>query len=259
MHDVSHSSDLIALLFLTAMEIVLGIDNIVFIAILTARLPQEQQKKARRIGLGLAMIMRVILLLAIKWVLGATEPIFAFSWFVDVPEGYFVASREVNEISVRDLILFGGGLFLIAKAVQEIHKKLEGEEEHQESKGTISFGSVLFQIAMLDIVFSFDSVITAVGMANQIWVMITAVIIAVGMMMVFAETVSKFVERHPTVKMLALSFLILIGVMLVAESIGTHFDKGYVYFAMAFALLVEGLNLRMKAVKKKKGSRGKGA
>lgn len=242
----SLASDLIALIALTAMEIVLGIDNIVFIAILSARLPRDQQKLGRRVGLLLAMLSRIALLLTLGYILRATSPIFTFSGLVGIPEGFFVSMKEINEISVRDMILFGGGLFLIAKSVHEIHVKLEGEEEHVHGRGRATLTSVVIQIGLLDIVFSFDSVITAVGMADHIYVMVIAVMIAVGIMIVFSEVVSRFVEENPTVKMLALSFLILIGVMLMAESMGTHFDKGYVYFAMAFALLVEFLNLRLR-------------
>ncbi len=242
----SLASDLIALVALTAMEIVLGIDNIVFIAILSARLPQDRQKLGRRVGLLLAMVTRIGLLLTLAWILKATTPIFTFSGVAGIPEAYFVTMREVNEISVRDLILFGGGLFLIAKSVHEIHVKLEGEEESASRSGTASLPAVVIQIGLLDLVFSFDSVITAVGMAEHIYIMVIAVILAVLVMIAFSEIVSRFVEENPTVKMLALSFLILIGVMLTAESMGTHFDKGYVYFAMGFALLVEFLNLRLQ-------------
>ena len=234
---------LIALIALTAMEIVLGIDNIVFIAILVGRLPEKQRALARQLGLGAAMVMRILLLLTLTWILGLTEPLFAL---VDlgIPESWL--AEEVNEVSVRDLILLVGGLFLIGKSVHEIHVKFEGHGDGQEAKSTASFGGVLLQIAVLDIVFSLDSVITAVGMAKDLWVMITAVVLAVGVMLIFAGTVSRFVERHPTLKMLALSFLILIGVMLVAEGIGTEINKGYIYFAMAFALGVECLKLRLR-------------
>jgi predicted tellurium resistance membrane protein TerC len=234
---------LIALLALTAMEIVLGIDNIVFIAILTGRLPVEQQPKARSMGLGAALVTRILLLLALTWILGLTRPIFAFS-SLGIPGD--LLSSEVNEVSIRDLILFAGGLFLIAKSVHEVHVKLEDAEGEREIRDVAGLGSVLVQIAVLDIVFSLDSVITAIGMANHLWVMILAIVLAVGVMLIFAGAVSAFVERHPTVKMLALSFLILIGVMLVAEAIGTHINKGYIYFAMFFALCVEMLNLRIR-------------
>ncbi len=239
------TADLIALVALTAMEIVLGIDNIVFIVVLASRLPEAQQSKARRFGLLAAMGSRILLLFTINWVLKATFALFTISDVTGIPAGFFVTLKEVNEISIRDLILLGGGLFLIAKSVHEIHQKIEGHEESRQGAQAASLTGVIIQIAVIDLVFSLDSVITAVGMANQIWVMIVAVMIAVGIMMIFADAVSRFVSKHPTVKMLALSFLILIGVMLVAESLGTHFDKGYVYFAMAFALLVEFLNLRL--------------
>jgi len=238
---------LIALIALTAMEIVLGIDNIVFIAILTGRLPEEQRAGARRLGLGLALGMRVLLLLSLSWILGLTAPIFSLSQ-MGIPKDWF--GTEVNEISVRDLILLVGGLFLIGKSVHEIHAKLEGHHEGRHVGQNVTFTGVLVQIALLDLVFSLDSVITAVGMARQIWVMIVAVVVAIGVMLIFAGPISRFVERHPTLKMLALSFLILIGVMLVAEGIGTHIDKGYIYFAMAFALAVEFVNLRVRAAKK---------
>lgn len=222
----------IALLTLTALEIVLGIDNIVFISILAAKLPAEQQNRARIIGLGLAAIMRVILLFSLSWVIGLTATLF-----------------EVlgQEISGRDLILLGGGLFLIGKATFEVHEKLEGEEGHATAAGgTATFGAILVQIVLLDAVFSLDSVITAVGMVDEVPVMIAAVIIAIGVMMVSAKTISDFVNNHPTVKMLALSFLLLIGTALVAEGLDFHIPKGYIYFAMGFSVFVEFLNLRMR-------------
>jgi predicted tellurium resistance membrane protein TerC len=234
MEALFSTESLIALLTLTALEIVLGIDNIVFISILTGKLPKAQQAGARRIGLLLAMGMRIALLLAITWVMGLTRTLFA------------VADHPFNG---RDLILLGGGLFLVAKATWEIHDKLEGGK-HEDGKGrrAASYGSVLIQIMLLDIVFSLDSVITAVGMAQHIEIMVAAVVIAIGVMMVFAGPISSFVERHPTVKMLALSFLLLIGVMLIAEGFGQHVSKGYIYFAMAFSLFVELLNLRLRKV-----------
>jgi len=243
-------NDLIALVALTAMEIVLGIDNVVFISISTARLPLEQQKRARTIGLGAAMLMRIALLFAISWVVQAKEPLFAISQLpLPGAAGEWLSKHlEVNEVSVRDLIMLFGGLFLIRSSVIEIHHKTEGRADDHATAQKATFGGVIGQVVMLDIIFSLDSVLTAVGMAESIWVMVTAVVLAVGVMLVFAGTVSAFVERHPTVKMLALSFLLLIGVMLVAEGIGTHIEKGYIYFAMAFALGVEFLNLRMKAM-----------
>lgn len=220
----------IALLTLTSLEIVLGIDNVVFLSILAGKLPAEQRPRARRIGLALAMLMRIALLLAIGWVMRLTEP-----WFSAL--GY--------EISGRDLILIGGGFFLIAKATYEIHHKLEdGQHEATAAQARANFVSVLAQIVVLDIVFSLDSVITAVGMADDIGVMVTAVIVAVAFMMVFAGAIGEFVERHPTVKMLALSFLLLIGTALVADGLGHHIPKGYIYFAMGFSVFVETLNLR---------------
>jgi predicted tellurium resistance membrane protein TerC len=216
---------------LTVLEIVLGIDNIVFISILAGKLPREQQAKARFIGLGLAMVMRILLLFSLSWIIRLTAPLF-----------------EVlgQEISGRDLVLLLGGLFLIGKATHEIHERLEGEEGTESTKVAPSLRSVLIQIMLLDIVFSLDSVITAVGMVDEIGVMVSAVVVAVAFMMVFAGPVSGFVERHPTVKMLALSFLILIGVSLVAESFDQHIPKGYIYFAMAFSVMVEVLNLKSK-------------
>jgi predicted tellurium resistance membrane protein TerC len=242
--------DVIALIALTAMEIILGIDNIVFISVISSKLPDpRQQQLARRIGLMAAMGTRILLLLAITVIVKADSPFFSLT---ALPLPGFAAEwltkhEAVNGISVRDLIVLGGGLFLIWSSVREIHHKVEGAHDEHATPKNITFRSVIFQIAMLDIVFSLDSVITAVGMAEAIWVMITAVVLAVGVMLVFAGPVSSFVEKHPTVKMLALSFLLLIGVMLVADGLGTHIDKGYIYFAMAFALLVEMLNLRMSA------------
>jgi predicted tellurium resistance membrane protein TerC len=235
----------IALVALTAMEIVLGIDNIVFIAVLSSRLPQHQQSKARRLGLVLALVSRILLLLMLRWILGLTAPIWHLS-SSGVAGSWLAAHPEINAISWRDLILLAGGLFLIGKSVIEIHERVEGHGAGRTAQGHPSFLSVLVQIAVLDIVFSLDSVITAVGMAQDLRVMVVAVILAVGVMLVFAESVSRFVERNPTLKVLALAFLILIGVMLFAEGIGTHINKGYIYFAMAFALGVELLNLRAR-------------
>jgi predicted tellurium resistance membrane protein TerC len=223
----------IGFLTLTVLEIVLGIDNIIFISILCGKLPPEQQGKARRIGLGLAMVMRILLLLSISWVTRLTRPLFT------VP----VIGQE---LSGRDLVLLVGGLFLLAKSTREIHDKLEGEDGEGSAKAGPSFVNVLIQVMMLDIVFSLDSVITAVGMVSQVGVMIAAVVVAVGFMMVFARPVSDFVHRHPTVKILALSFLLMIGLMLVVEGFHQHIPKGYVYFAMAFSVFVEMLNIRMR-------------
>jgi predicted tellurium resistance membrane protein TerC len=238
-----------ALATLTALEIVLGIDNIIFISILTGRLPVESQARARTVGLGLAMGMRIVLLLAISWVMGLTDPI---SWLPPIP---FLSQVPLHPedgiggaaayLTGRDLILLLGGAFLLWKATREIHEKLEGDGDHSsEGRATVSFVGVLVQIALLDLVFSLDSVITAVGMADEVGVMIIAIILAVGVMMFAAGPISNFVHRHPTLKMLALAFLILIGVTLVAESLGQHISKGYIYTAMTFSLLVEMLNIR---------------
>lgn len=216
---------------LTVLEIVLGIDNIIFLSILVGRLPVEQRPRGRTIGLALAMLMRIGLLLSITWVMGLSEALFS------------VLSHDV---SGRDLVLFGGGLFLIAKSTMEIHGSLEGEEHGHDVKGKATFLSTIVQIAIIDIVFSLDSVITAVGMADHVQVMIAAVIAAVAVMMFMAGPISDFVDRHPTVKMLALSFLILIGTALVGESAGFHIPKGYIYFAMAFSVIVEMLNIRLR-------------
>ena len=221
----------IALVTLTALEIVLGIDNIIFISILAGKLPGNQQGRARTLGLALAMLMRIALLFSLTWIMRLTFPLF---------------SVLGNEISGRDIILILGGLFLLAKSTYEIHDKLEGEEGHSSARVASSFAGVIIQIILLDIVFSLDSVITAIGMANQLWVMVTAVVIAVLFMMVSAGPISDFVHRHPTVKMLALSFLLLIGVSLIAEGLDQHIPKGYIYFAMAFSVFVEMLNLRIR-------------
>jgi len=225
----------VALLTLTTLEIVLGIDNVIFISILADRLPPQLRDRARIVGLSLAMIMRILLLLSINWIANLTDP-----WFTILS----------HDFSGRDLILLGGGLFLIYKATSEIHAKLEGDEEHGASGGkAASFRSVIFQILLLDIVFSLDSVITAVGMADDVEVMIAAVVIAVLVMLFASGPLSKFVSAHPTVKMLALTFLLLIGFSLVAEGWGFHIPKGYIYSAMAFSVLVEVLNLRLSGKK----------
>jgi predicted tellurium resistance membrane protein TerC len=235
---------LIAVVALTAMEIVLGIDNIVFIAILVDRLPSGEQPKARILGLVAAMMTRILLLVCITWIMRLTSPVFALS-HLGIPEAW--VAPEVNEVSWRDLILLAGGLFLVSKSVHEIHERVEGDAGAHEVKRRGRFLGVVGQIAILDIIFSLDSVITAVGMANQLWIMILAIVLAVGVMMMFSGVVSGFIQRHPTLKMLALSFLILIGVMLVAEAVGTPVNKGYIYFAMAFALAVEILNLTTRS------------
>lgn len=232
MEELFTTENLIAFLTLASLEIVLGIDNIVFISILTGKLPEEQRPRARMLGLGLAMFMRIALLFAISWVMGLTKPLFAVVG---------------HEVSGRDLILLVGGLFLVGKATFEIHERLQGGGHgNKEGKAVASFGAILVQIAILDIVFSLDSVITAVGMAKNLWVMVAAVVIAVIVMMVFSGSVSSFIERHPTMKILALAFLILIGVLLVTESFDKHVERGYVYFAMAFSLVVELINIRVR-------------
>ena len=228
---MSSADGWIALATLTVLEIVLGIDNIVFISILAGKLRPEERARARTIGLGLAMGTRILLLLSITWVMGLTAPLFTVFG---------------QEISGRDLILLLGGLFLIAKSTHEIHDKLEGAEGQGTAKVAASFGAVLIQIALLDIVFSLDSVITAVGMAEHVGVMIIAVIVAVGVMLFSAGPISTFVEKHPTVKMLALSFLLLIGVSLIGEGLDHHIPKGYIYFAMGFSIFVEMINLRVR-------------
>lgn len=228
----------ISLLTLTFMEVVLGIDNIVFISIVVGRLPQEQQAKGRTIGLALALIFRVILLLFISWIVGASAPLFSIN--LPFTENEFA-------VSWRDIILFAGGLFLLAKSTTEIHNKLEGEEEgHGSGKAHATMSKILVQIVLIDIVFSFDSILTAVGLAQEVIVMIIAVVLAMGIMLAFAKYVSDFVNKHPTVKMLALSFLILIGFMLVVESLHQHIPKGYIYFAMFFSLMVEMLNMQLR-------------
>ncbi len=232
MSGIFTTENMIALVTLTAMEIVLGIDNIVFISILTGKLPAGEQRRARRLGLAFAMLSRIALLLSLSFVMKLTAPL---------------TEIMSHPVSGRDLILLVGGLFLIGKATFEVHDKLEGEGvDHGTRKAARSVGSVIAQIAVIDIVFSLDSVITAVGMASHVGVMITAVVASVCVMLVFAEVVSRFIERHPTIKILALSFMILIGVMLVAEGAGHHIEKGYIYFAMAFSLGVEMLNLRLR-------------
>lgn len=233
----------ISLLTLTVLEIVLGIDNIIFISILSGKLPTHQQKKGRQLGLALAMITRVLLLLSLTWVMTLTSELFNLGNLIGISNAEWLSKLS---ISGRDLILIVGGLFLIYKSTHEIHDKLESAEE-KEVKGKVhSFTGVIIQILLLDIVFSLDSVITAVGMAEHVEVMIAAVVIAVIIMMFSASAISNFVNDHPTVKMLALSFLLLIGVSLLAEGLDQHIPKGYIYFAMAFSVLVEMLNLKMK-------------
>ena len=225
------SDNLIALVTLTALEVVLGVDNVIFISILAGKLPERDQARARRVGLMAAMVMRILLLFSLAWIVRLTEPLF---------------SVLGKGISGRDLILLGGGLFLLAKATMEIHERLEGVEGARSARVAPSFGAVIFQIMLLDIVFSLDSVITAVGMADSLPVMVIAVVLAVGIMMLSSGTVSEFVQRHPTVKVLALSFLLLIGMSLVGEGLGQHIPKGYIYFAMAFSVFVEVVNIRVR-------------
>ena len=227
----------VALATLTVLEIVLGVDNVVFISILSSKLPEHQQARARSLGLFLALAGRVLLLLSLTWIMKLEGTLFT------------VLSQD---ISGRDLILLGGGLFLLAKATHEIHVNMEGEKDGHDSKGAVTFRSVLIQVLILDIVFSLDSVITAVGMAKDIPVMIAAIVLAMIFMIVSAGTVSSFIQKHPTVKMLALSFLLLVGMALVAESFDLHIPRGYVYFAMAFSVFVEFLNLRASARRKAK-------
>ncbi|GAB4581963.1 MAG: TerC family protein [Anaerolineales bacterium] len=232
MEWLSDPQSWVALLTLTALEIVLGIDNIIFISILAGKLPPADQKRARQLGLGLALGTRILLLLSLSWIIGLTEPLFHIGDF---------------EVTGQALILIAGGLFLLGKATYEIHDKLEGVEGHGSAKVASSFSSVILQIALLDIVFSLDSVITAVGMANEIAIMIIAVIIAVGIMLFAAGPISDFVNKHPTLKILALSFLLLIGFSLVVHAFHIEIPKGYIYFAMGFSVFVEMLNLRMRA------------
>ncbi len=237
----------ISLITLTALEIVLGIDNIIFISIMASKLPANKQKKARQLGLALAMITRVLLLLSLSWIMNLTSPLFNMGEWIALTDAELLKQFT---ISGRDLILIIGGLFLIYKSTTEIHDKLEGADHQAETKAVVTFTGVIVQILLLDIVFSLDSVITAVGMADYIQVMIAAVIIAVLVMMLSAGGISDFVNKHPTVKMLALSFLLLIGVSLLAEGFDQHIPKGYIYFAMAFSVLVEMLNLKMNKGKK---------
>jgi predicted tellurium resistance membrane protein TerC len=223
-----------ALLTLTALEIVLGVDNVIFISILAGKLPPQEREKARLVGLGLAMFIRIALLFSLTWFMGLTAPLFTVLG---------------NEISGRDIILLAGGLFLLGKSTVEIHDKLEGGGEHGTARAAARFAAVIVQILLLDIVFSLDSIITALGMSNRFPVMVAAVVAAVVFMMFFSGKISAFVERHPTVKMLALSFLILIGVALIGDGLDMHIPKGYIYFAMAFSVLVEMLNLRIRGGK----------
>jgi len=238
----------ISLITLTVLEIVLGIDNIVFISILTGKLPHHQQEKARKVGMGLAMFTRILLLLSINWVMRLKGSLFNAAAMLGIENEKLL---ETFDVSGRDLILIIGGLFLIYKSTSEIHEKLEGDEHHEKKAKAQSFSNVITQILILDIVFSLDSVITAVGMASHVEVMIAAVVISVGIMLFASGSVARFVNKHPTVKMLALSFLLLIGVSLIAEGFESGIPKGYIYFAMAFSVLVEMLNLRAGKKSKK--------
>lgn len=235
-----------AFLSLLALEVVLGIDNIVVIAIVTARLPEDQQKTARRLGLALAMVMRIGLLLAISWLTRLTGVLFTIF---------------ENEVTGKDLILLVGGAFLIAKATKELHEKVEGKILEGHAPRSASFGGAILQIIAFDAVFSLDSILTAVGLTDVLWIMIAAIVLAVMIMMVFAEFISGFLERHPTTKVLALAFMLLVGILLVADGLGEHIPRGYIYFALAFSLLVEGINLRVRAMevrrlaKQREGSR----
>lgn len=239
----------VPLLMLTAMEIVLGIDNIIFLSILVGALPREKQNVARYIGLGLALGARMLLLLGIRHVMGLDSPLFRLSSLGLLPAAW-LQDHHVDAVTGRDLVLFGGGLFLIAKSVTEIHKKMSGEEEHEIDKGMTKrvalFPVVIAQILVLDLVFSLDSIISAIGMVTELWIMVVAMSIAVGFMAVFAGKVSRFIDTHPTFKMLALSFLVLIGIVLIAEGLGTHISRGYIYVSMLFALAVELLNMRVR-------------
>ena len=231
MEWISEPATWIAFITLVALELVLGVDNVIFISILASKLPQDQQQRARTTGILMAVLTRILLLFSLSWIIGLTEPLFTVASF---------------EISGRDIVLIAGGLFLLWKSVHEIHQKLEGEEGHSSTRVRAAFWSVIFQIMLLDIVFSLDSVITAVGMVDHIEIMVAAVIIAAVVMVVTARPLAGFVERHPTVKMLALSFLLLIGFTLIVEGLHQHIPKGYIYFAMGFSVLVEMLNLRIR-------------
>jgi predicted tellurium resistance membrane protein TerC len=224
-------SSLVSLLTLTALEIILGIDNVIFISIVAGKLPAQDQSKGRTLGLLLALVARIGLLFSVSWIIGLKEPIFTYDDF---------------QLSLRDLILMAGGLFLIGKSVSEIHAKLEGvEEEHKDVKAT-TLKSAIIQIILIDIVFSFDSILTAVGLVNNVLIIVTAIIISLGVMLIFSKNISDFINKHPSMKLLALSFLIMIGFLLVVESLHVEVPKGYVYFAMAFAIIVELLNMKLR-------------
>jgi predicted tellurium resistance membrane protein TerC len=242
---------LLGLLTLTAMEIILGVDNVIFLAIIAGKLPEDQRPRARRIGLLAALGTRLVLLFSLSFLLGLTTPVFT------LPTLGILQDIEAREVSWRDIILLAGGLFLIAKSTFEIHEKLEHAKQEREGQprggaaGVASFAKVIVTIAVIDIVFSLDSVITAIGMVEELWVMVVAMVIAMVVMLYFAEPIGRFVDVHPTLKVLALAFLILIGVMLVAEGLGQHMDKGYIYTAMAFAVIVEMINMRLRKPAKK--------
>jgi predicted tellurium resistance membrane protein TerC len=240
LQDFTHPAIWISLLTLTFLEVVLGIDNIIFISIVASRLPPDQQPRARNIGLLLAMVFRILLLLGITWIISLTQPLFTLpDWDQD---------QEVIAISIKDLILIAGGIFLLAKSTTEIHHKLEvpHRDENAGAKAGVTMGAILMQILLVDMVFSFDSILTAIGLVKEVGIMIIAVVLSMLIMMIYAGPVSRFINRHPTLQMLALSFLILIGVMLVVEGFHTHVDKGYIYFAIAFSLIVELLNMRLR-------------
>jgi len=224
----------VSFITLVALEIVLGVDNVIFISVLAGKLPAEQQSRARTLGIGLAVISRLLLLLSLSWVIGLTQPVFTLIGF---------------EVSGRDIVLFVGGLFLLAKATQEIHQRLEGIEGHESARVAPSMRSVLIQVMLLDVVFSLDSVITAVGMVDHVPVMVAAIVVAAGIMILAAQGIGTFVERHPTIKMLALAFLLMIGFTLLVEALHQHIPKGYIYFAMGFSVFVEMLNLRAQTRK----------
>ncbi|MBX2843937.1 MAG: TerC family protein [Flammeovirgaceae bacterium] len=238
MAELLTTAGLISLLTLTCLEIILGIDNIIFISIVANKLPDHQRDKARNIGIILALVVRILLLLGITWIIGLQEPIFSI--------GFLEAIDVDPDFSGRDLILLGGGLFLMAKSTAEIHDKIEGHEEKAAKVITTSLAKTIFQIVIIDIVFSFDSILTAVGLVKNVTIMITAVVISLTIMLFAAKSIGDFVEKHPTLKMLALSFLVLIGFLLVIEAFGEHVPKGYIYFAMAFAFIVEILNMKTR-------------
>jgi predicted tellurium resistance membrane protein TerC len=254
---------IVALLMLTGMELVLGIDNIVFLSILVGSLPPERQKAARFVGLALALGARMLLLLGIRFVMGLDSALFHLSSLGFIPDAWLHSSK-VDAITGRDLVLFGGGLFLITKSVLEIHKKMEAKDEEDvdelgKRRAPGSFASAVAQIVVLDLVFSLDSIISAIGMVKQVWIMIVAMTIAVAFMAFFAGAVSRFIESHPTFKVLALAFLVLIGIVLIAEGMGTHIHRGYVYVAMAFALVVEVLNMRARSRRAKRAAKKRAA